>query len=76
MVAENRRSVEYRRRHLPGYFTTRGIRKDVEFRTTPEAVYLEREEALRGPRTLTQVLCGDPLFGRSALDKEKTCENA
>jgi hypothetical protein len=33
----------------------------------------EREFALGAPRTLSQELCGDPLRGRSALDKMRVC---
>ncbi len=36
----------------------------------PDDVLIERDLALTAPVTLTQILCGDPPPGRSALDKK------
>ncbi len=36
-----------------------------------EAVLAQRDALLVHPRTLTALVCGDPLPGRSALDKQR-----
>lgn len=42
----------------------------------PNVVLLERERAHLIERSLTQVLCGDPLPGRSALDRLRAMDGA
>lgn len=37
----------------------------------PRDVLFERKRALKAPRSLTALCCGDPAPGRSALDKRK-----
>jgi hypothetical protein len=36
-----------------------------------EGVLIERDALFATPRTLTELVCGDPLPGRSALDKQR-----
>ncbi len=61
---------DLKRKSIPGYYITRGLRKDAIFKLVPKKVYEERARAHRTERTITEILCGDPMFGRSALDRE------
>lgn len=67
-IAGRAKQVAYAKLHYTGQFHGH-VHKAPE--PTPAAA-IERDRALAAPRSLSQELFGDPLFGRSALDKLRT----
>ncbi len=46
-----------------------GVMADAYSRAPPDSVIAERDRAIAAPRNLNAILAGDPLPGRSALDR-------
>ena len=80
----NKASLDYYKRKRDGYpvknmskrrLTPRVMTSHFPDRTTrtdvPQERWDELRQALAGDRTLTQEFCGDPLPGRSALDRRE-----
>jgi hypothetical protein len=61
---------DYMRRYRARKGKGDSIRPYVMATAVPCAVAAERETALAAPRTPDQILLGDPLPGRSALDRK------
>ena len=66
---------DYMRRYRARGGKANGVRPYVTATIVPCAVEAEREAALAAPRTPDQLLLGDPLPGRSALDKKNARAN-
>lgn len=47
-----------------------GHRLGIDKPTVPDYVQFEAERAATVPRSLTAIICGDPAYGRSALDRK------
>jgi hypothetical protein len=61
---------DYMRRYRARKGKGDGVRPYVMATVVPCAVAAERETVLAAPRTPGQILLGDPLPGRSALDRK------
>jgi hypothetical protein len=62
---------DYMRRYRARGGKPEGLRPYITTTVVPRAVAEEREAVLAAPRTPDQLLLGDPLPGRSALDRKK-----
>ena len=70
-LARRRARRDYMRLYRARGGKANGLRPYVASTVVPGAVEAERTAALASPRTPDQLLLGDPLPGRSALDKKR-----
>jgi hypothetical protein len=74
--SDRSRQADYRRLIERGSTFERVHQTPLERSTPPDEVLAEARRAYAAPRTVTQVICGDPPLGRSSLDKKLGRESA